>query len=202
MTTQNALTERLHTNAAIASDSRTDKTWHLPLWWLLAAASFPPAGFLANVIAGSVDGPLTGALAGAVAGAVIGAAQWLVLRRRIANASWWIPATSLGFALGLGIGTAVVDAGTGVGDLAISGAITGLAIGTAQFLVLRNASKRAWLWIPTVAASWPVGWVTTWAIGVDVDNGWSNFGASGALVFAIVTGLGLMIVLGVTRSDE
>ena len=181
---------------------QNEKTWHLPLWWLLAAASFPPAGYLANIIAGSVDSPLTGALAGGISGAVIGAAQWLVLRNRIANATWWIPATSLGFALGLGLGTAAVDAQTGAEDLAISGAITGLAIGVAQYLVLRGTSKRAWLWIPTVAASWPIAWLTTWAIGVDVDNGWSNFGASGAILYAIVTGLALVVVLGVTSNEE
>jgi hypothetical protein len=40
----------------------------------------------------------------------------------------------------------------------------------------------------------------TWAIGVDVERGYYVFGASGALVFAAVTGLAMLFMLrGRTR---
>jgi hypothetical protein len=177
------------------SDVKRDSRWRTPLFWLLSTASLPPAGLLAKSVAGSVDDPGSGAIAGAIAGTVIGAAQWLVLRNRVANAGWWIPATGAGLAAGLATGTAAVDARTGGADLAISGAIAGLTIGALQYLVLRGTTARAPAWIPAMAASWSIGWLITWAIGVDVESGWSNFGAAGAVVFGALTGLVLMQLL-------
>jgi hypothetical protein len=48
-------------------------------------------------------------LGGLIAGAIIEAAQWSALRQWV---SWlWIPATSVGMALGLAAGAALVDYG-------------------------------------------------------------------------------------------
>ena len=33
-----------------------------------------------------------------------------------------------------------------------------------------------------VSGSWGLGWLTTWAIGVDVERGYAVFGSSGAVV--------------------
>jgi hypothetical protein len=145
---------------------------------------------------------MRGALAGSIAGTVLGAAQWLVLRSRIHQGGWWIPATALGFGAGLAVGTAAVDARTGIDDLIISGAITGAAIGLAQFLVLRRSSRIAALWIPIMAASWPIGWAVTWAARIDVDKGWANFGASGVIVFGILTAVALFIAPGLLRGQS
>ena len=56
------------------------------------------------------------------------------------------------------------------------------------------------LWAPVVAIAWPLGWTVTWAAGVDVERGYYVFGASGALVFAALTGLAMLLMLrGRTR---
>jgi hypothetical protein len=45
-----------------------------------------------------------------------------------------------------------------------------------------------------------LGWTVTWAFGIDVERGYFVFGASGALVFAAVTGLAMLLMLrGRTR---
>jgi hypothetical protein len=42
-------------------------------------------------------------LSGAVLGLVLGSCQWLVLRRRIENALWWIPTNVLAFGIGVAL---------------------------------------------------------------------------------------------------
>jgi hypothetical protein len=177
--------------------------WRFFLWWMLAFLGFPIGGLLAIVLVGSVDGALSGALGGALAGAVIGAAQWLVLRRypRLRVGPEWILATALGLAIGDSLGALLTGAGTGLGALLITGLATGVAVGLLQWgLVLRDRLALASLWPPVVAIAWPLGWTITWAAGIDVESGYYVFGASGALVFAAITGLGMLLMLrGRTR---
>ena len=67
-------------------------------------------------------------------------------------------------------------------------------------LFLRGRLLVASLWPPVVAIAWPLGWAVTWAAGVDVERGYYVFGASGALVFAVLTGLAMLLMLrGRTR---
>ena len=185
--------------AALASEQAE---WRQPLFWMLSGFSLPIGGFVANLAVGSVDDALSGALAGAMAGTALGTAQWLALRGRIRNAGWWVPATALGFAAGLAAGTAIVGAGTRGSDLIISGAITGAVIGCAQFLVLRDSGRNALFWIPVMCASWAIGWAVTWAARIDVDEGWSNFGAAGVVVFGILTALTLFAAPGILRRQN
>jgi hypothetical protein len=37
--------------------------------------------------------------------------------------------------------------------------------------------------------------VTTWVIGIDVERGYYAFGASGALIFAALTGMAMLLML-------
>ena len=175
--------------------------WRFFLWWMLAFLGFPIGGLLALVLVGSVDGVVSGALAGALAGAVIGAAQWLVLRRYLRVGPGWVLATALGVAIGDAIGALLTGAGTGIGALLITGLATGVAVGLLQWgLGLRGRLPLAGLWAPVVAVAWPLGWAVTWAFGIDVERGYFVFGASGALVFAAVTGLAMLFMLrGRTR---
>ncbi len=62
---------------------------------------------------------------GALAGLVAGGLQWLLLRRWVARAGWWVLGSALGWALGLGLAVAV---GRTLGWMvagAVGGAITG-----------------------------------------------------------------------------
>jgi hypothetical protein len=181
-------------------DPRTGGGWRFFLWWMLTFLGFPLGGFLALLLVGSVEGVLSGALAGALAGAVIGAAQWLVLRRYLKVGPGWILATALGVAIGDGVGALLTGAGTEIGALLITGLATGVAAGLLQWALIRGRVRAANLWLPVVAAAWPVGWTVTWSIGVDVERGYAVFGSTGALVFTTITGLAMLfLVSGRTR---
>jgi hypothetical protein len=184
--------------AIVVSDSADPRAggWRFFLWWMLAFLGFPLGGFLAIVVVGPMEGAVSGALGGALAGAVIGAAQWLVLRRYMRVGPEWILATALGVTIGDALGALLTGAGTGIGALIIIGLATGVAVGLLQWgLALRSRLLRARLWPPVVAIAWPVGWTVTWAFGIDVERGYYVFGASGALVFAALTGLAMLLML-------
>jgi hypothetical protein len=154
------------------SDDPRAGGWRFFLWWMLAFLGFPLGGFLSLVVVGSMEGAVSGALGGALAGAVIGAAQWLVLRRYMRVGPEWI------------------------GALLIIGLATGVAVGLLQWgLALRGRLLRASLWPLVVAIAWPVGWTVTWAFGIDVERGYFVFGSSGALIFAAITGLAMLLML-------
>jgi hypothetical protein len=182
------------------SDDPRAGGWRFFLWWMLAFLGFPLGGFLSLVVVGSMEGAVSGALGGALAGAVIGAAQWLVLRRYMRVGPEWILATAFGLAIGDAFGALLTGAGTGIGALLILGVVTGVAVGLLQWGLLRGRLLRARLWPLVVAIAWPVGWTVTWAFGIDVERGYYTFGASGALVFAAITGLAMLLMLrGRTR---
>jgi hypothetical protein len=183
------------------SDDPRAGGWRFFLWWILAFLGFPLGGFLSLLVVGSMEGAVSGALGGALAGAVIGAAQWLVLRRYMRVGPEWILATALGVAIGDALGALLTGAGTGIGDLLIIGLATGVAVGLLQWgLFLRSRLLLASLWPPVVAIAWPVGWTVTWAFGIDVERGYFVFGSSGALIFAAITGLAMLLMLrGRTR---
>jgi hypothetical protein len=99
-------------------------------------------------------------------------------------------------AAGLAAGAALVDYGTDRGDLALMGAVTGVGIGVLQALVLaRRISGAAVLWAVAIPPAWALGWlVTSYVITRNVADQWPNFGASGALVFGLLTGLVLLVL--------
>jgi hypothetical protein len=176
------------------SDDPRAGGWRFFLWWMLAFLGFPLGGELALLVVGPVEGAVSGALGGALAGAVIGVAQWLVLRR-------YLRVGPVCVAIGDTLGALLTGASTGIGALLITGLVTGVAVGLLQWGVfLRGRLLLARLWAPVVAIAWPVGWTVTWAFGIDVERGYYVFGASGALVFAAITGLAMLLMLrGRTR---
>jgi hypothetical protein len=167
-------------------DQTTRGLW---LRWLPTFLGFIVGGALAIAVVDRVDSLGTAVVGGALAGAVIGGGQWLVLRSRVAQARWWIAATAAGQALGLGTGAALVGYGTEVGDLALQGAITGVAVGGLQALVLRRSGAAWRWWALAMPLLWALGWTVTWAGGIDVDEQFTNFGAYGAITVTILSGL-------------
>lgn len=157
-----------------------------PLWlWIATALAFPPSGYLGHLLAGPVDAVGAALLGGLITGLGIGTAQWAVLRRRGASPAW-IPATAAGLALGLAAGSALVDYQTSLGDLALMGAVSGLAVGAAQAAVFAPLRRRAAVWTMGVAALWALGWAVTTAAGIDVEEQYTVFGATGALAVALL----------------
>jgi hypothetical protein len=172
--------------------SRGDVTSEPPRMWLWIVAilvGLPIAGYIADLVVNGVDSVGTALAGGLIVGAVIGAAEWFVLRQRV---SWlWIPATIAGMAVGLVAGAALVDYGVGRGDLALMGAVTGLAVGTTQALVLaRDRIPGAVWWAVANPPAWALGWiVSSYVISSNIDERFPIFGASGALVFGFLTWL-------------
>ena len=170
-------------------------------WWCLSFVGFPIGGLVAEAIVGPIDEVWSAVIAGAIAGAAIGAAQWFSLRQIGLDASTsglfvrrngalaWIGMTAAGLALGLGVGVAIFDYGTSVGDLAVLGAASGLGVGAAQWLILRDHIGAGVLWIVGIAALWALGWTITTSIGVDVESKWAVFGASGAITVTVLSGV-------------
>lgn len=158
------------------------------LRWLVTFIGFPLGGLVAELVAGPVDTLTAALVGGAITGAILGSVQAWALRPNRVAAGPWIGATAAGLAVGLGVGAAVVDYGTSMGDLAVQGAVCGLTVGLAQAVVLRaRVGAIAFLWVPALGAVWALGWTVTTAIGVDVESQYTVFGSSGAIAVTILT---------------
>jgi hypothetical protein len=171
------------------------------VWPVAILVSFPIGGFLADLVVDGVDSVGAALAGGLIAGAIIGAAEWFALRRWV---SWlWIAATSVGMAAGLTAGAALVDYGTGRGDVVLMGAVTGVGVGVLQALVLaRHRISGAFWWAVANPPAWAVGWlVTSYVITTNVDEQFPNFGLSGALVFALLTWLLLALLFRGTEPE-
>jgi hypothetical protein len=185
------------TNAVQPATGASNKRGARRLWvWPIAIlVSFPIGGYLADLVVDGVDSVGSALVGGLIAGLVIGAAEWFALRRWV---SWlWIAATSIGMAAGLTIGAALVDYGIGRGDLMLMGAVTGLGVGGFQALVLsRSGVSGALWWAVANPPAWALGWlVTSYVITRNIQDQFTNFGASGALVFGLLTWLLLTMLL-------
>ena len=161
-------------------------------WIVVTLVAFPLAGYLGWGIGGHVDGIVPALIGGALTGAGIGFVQWVFLRRDLRMGPVWILATGVALAAGLSIGAAVVGYETTAGQLAIMGAISGAAVGTAQGVLLRNKFSLWHAWMIAMPALFALGWVVTEAAGINVANQFTVFGASGSVVFGILSGLLLM----------
>ena len=179
--------------ATEVSNSRASR--RLWVWPIAILVSFPIAGYLADLVVDGVDSVWAALVGGLIAGLVIGAAEWFALRRWV---SWlWIAATSIGMAAGLTAGAALVDYGTGRGDVLLMGAVTGLGVGALQALVLaRSEVSGALWWAVANPPAWALCWlVTSYVITRNIQDQFTNFGASGAVVFGLLTWLLLAMLL-------
>jgi hypothetical protein len=162
-------------------------------WAGLCVLGIPLGGYLGNIVAGPVDGVTPALLGGALAGAGIGLAQWLLLRRSLDVGLGWIPATSVGLAVGLAVGAMAVGYETTRPELMIMGATSGAFVGIAQGILLRHRFSLWHVWIVANPPAWALGWlVSSYVISRNIDERFPIFGASGTVVFAIITGLLLM----------
>jgi hypothetical protein len=119
---------------AIALRGRVE---HTP-WWIVASlVGFGLGKLAANAIAASIPGALGFALGGVEIGVAVGVAGWLVLRRQVAQAGLWIPASALAWTLGWSIISTVDEVGPGpttstyligAAGAAVAGFITGVAL--------------------------------------------------------------------------
>jgi hypothetical protein len=144
---------------------------------------------------GAVTTPPIAMLAGAIAGATLGVVQWLVLKSRLSLSIWWVAATAIGMSAGLAISTALLGSDTAGSPLLWRAGITGLCIGLAQWVVLRQVLPQSMVWIGVITLAWTVGWFVTRGAGIDLSYKWAVFGVSGALAFQLLSGLALYFLL-------
>jgi hypothetical protein len=148
------------------------------LAWMLASLAYPAGGVLGAAVA-TLAGPAIGA---GVAATVIGAAQGAVLgmlsQPRTALA--WIGGSAIAGGLGWAVAHALIPSVSGPAAAAAIGGISGLAIGTAQALVMGGHAIVRAAWAPLFAIAWAFGNAVSTAIGVDTAA-WPVFGAAGAI---------------------
>ncbi len=112
--------------------------WGLWMRWILATTLGWVAGWAISEFA---------------VGLIVGLGQWVVLRKRLAHAEWWVLASGISWAAARGLAEAVFAPQSVV----LIGGTLGLALGLAQWLFLREHVVQAWWWIVVNTLSWAVG---------------------------------------------
>ena len=159
--------------------------------WMLTFVAFPAGGLATDLIVGPVDAAPAAAAGGLLTGLVLGLVQAWGLGLHGRDALGWVLVTGAALAVALPVATTAVGYGVRRSDLVVQGLVCGFALGAAQgvFLRMRRLGGR-WLpavWPALVAAAWAVAWVVTSSVGVRVDEQFSVFGSSGALVATLMT---------------
>lgn len=182
----------------------------LPLAALIISAAIQSGASGANLLLIAA-----GALAGIVRGTIVGGLQWLALRRPVQRLSgWcWTLMTALGSALPWAWGMSMKSSlhlAQG-NDAAVLGAVfllallTGVALGGAQWMVLRRVLHPAGWWMPASILAWLLGVVVLIGGASLIQTGtplWSLLlisGITGLVVgsmVGIVTGLALIGLTG------
>jgi hypothetical protein len=163
-----------------------------PGWrWAAVALAFPLAGYAGWAISGPVDAVAAALVGGALTGAGLGAVQWWAADGALGRAAAWIGASAAGYAVGLAAGAALVGYDTDIGALAVMGLVSGAVLGAAQGLVLARDQNHqlAVAWAVAMPVLLALGWCATTGIGISVEDQFTVFGAAGALVFTLLSGL-------------
>jgi hypothetical protein len=171
-----------------AAPTRIFPGWH----WAAVALAFPIAGYIGWAVSGHVDAPLAALIGGLITGAGLGAAQWFGAKGAFGTSpAVWITTSAVAYGAGLLVGAAAVGYSTDLGSLMAMGAISGLFLGAGQGLALAQQDRRrlAFAWTVAMPILLAAGWAASTLIGVDVDKQFTVFGAMGAIVFTLLSGL-------------
>jgi hypothetical protein len=163
-----------------------------PGWsWVAVALAFPIAGYIGWKISGPVDTVTAALTGGAITAAGLAATQWWAAKGTLGRPAPWISSGAAGYAVGLAAGAALVGYDTDLGSLAVMGLVSGTSLGAAQGLVLARQGHRglAAAWAAAMPVLFGLGWISTTAIGVSVEDQFTVFGAAGALLFMLLSGL-------------
>ena len=160
------------------------------LWfqWILATVIALTLGRLGLGVA---DMDMPPAVEVGIYGVLLGVLQWLVLRRVVEWASWWVLASVLGGVLAGGIGGAIPlpPEWSKAVNWTVQGGMLGVVLGVVQWPVLFLHIARSGLWIPASTVAYAVGY----GVAAAVPREW-GVGAHWA-VYGAVAGAGMGFVL-------
>ena len=141
-----------------------------------------------------------GLLGALTLGALIGLAQWLLLRRYLPQSGWWILATAIGYAIPLEFSTlSPLRDPPWLGGL-VTFVLFGLALGVAQWLVLRRRMLQSEWWVAFTLLGWLLAFALT-SIAYATDLYFEPFDLLSAFIVPIGTsGIGMVWLL--RRMDE
>lgn len=149
-------------------------------WVLASTAGWALGGPLGVAAVLSGDIIPTGYAGVAAGGSLSGLLQWLVLRRHVAGALWWVATNPVAAAAAGAVifagGTVVgVDAGWVVGT-----GLVGPLVGLLQWRVLRGQVSKAGWWVLASTAGWlaggPGGGIVLWIVNAPEDAAWAVLG--------------------------
>jgi hypothetical protein len=192
------------------------------LTWTILTAGGWAGGLGAGLLLGApiqvvVGMMLVAPVVTGVAGGVLGTSQWLALRR-LRGAGWWVPASAIGLGVGLTVGVTIVEQlgrwVTGgpvnvarltslerAGSFAVIGVVTGLFLGSAQWLVLRRASRHSSAWTANTTLAMTIALVAASLVAdaafgsATVPLGFCTFVLLSGCTFGVITGLRLRATL-------
>jgi hypothetical protein len=191
---------------------------HWALWIAATTFGWALAGFAGLPIGRGVfeqgvnevfSGVITMGLLGMLIGAMIGASQWMYLRWRIREANWWIPATALGWGIGLPLAL-LLNLLSGLGlSVILYGVIIGGAVGCGQWLFLKRWTTSAGRWIMISVVALPLGIALTGLVdqqwGVQPQR-WEQMrwftalsGGVAGMFVGLLTGVTLLVLLSRRR---
>jgi hypothetical protein len=176
-----------HDSAHNPSARRSFPGWR----WVAVGFAFPVAGLIGWKIGGRVDAVGAALVGGALTGAGLGAVEWWAAKGALGRAAAWIGASAVGYAVGLAAGAALVGYDTDLGSLALMGLVSGAVLGAAQGLALarQGDTRLAAAWAVAMPVLFALGWSVASATGIGVDDQFTVFGAGGALLFTLLSGL-------------
>jgi len=130
--------------------------WQFWLWWVVASSAGWIVGSpLGKAVAASGDLVVPrhhDAVGVAAAVIVLGVLQWMVLRRNVPQAAWWMLANIAAVAAALVFAMVVVAA-----DMGLVVAAGGTVLGVLQWLVLRRQVSQAGWWVLASTVGWVGG---------------------------------------------
>ena len=150
-------------------------------------------------------------LIGTLEGLLLGFAQYLVLRRYIQKANYWILFTTVGVLVSWFMGltvSAVIGLfyaanlhqkiTTLINEIALLGAAIGTVIGCAQWLILKAVSKQAIWWVFTNALAFSLGLVIAFiGAGIDFSPGLNIHTSLIAVATGGVMGIAISSITGI-----
>ncbi len=170
--------------------------------WMVSFAGYPLGGYAAFLLTGRVDSPGPALAGGLLTGAVLGATQGWAMGQALPRPLAWTIVTAVGLMAGVAAGAALVDYQTELASLVVQGAVSGALVGIAQAVVLvPRLGAVAFLWPLFLSGTFAIGWAVTTSAGIDVDQQFTIFGSSGALLATFLTAV-LPLVLNSRHDTE